>query len=470
MCNFCAIFQMVFVSLQSNRNINNLIIMATTKYIIGKRGGDRPELTIRLTVNNLLRVQTKVPGVLVYRQYWSDPKQCNDLSRKFIKPWEQEEMTNINKTLSGLSSEVIAKAAATSKDEITKPWLDAVIDKYLHPAKFAPKEEKPLTLMDIVSTFVEDAEQGKVLNDGERLKTGTVKTYRQVYNYLVKFATSEKRKDYETDELTAIWYDRFVSFLYSQGMNKNSVGKEIKCLKTILNKRIPHTQRAACELVERGKCKVLKEDVNNVFLDEDQLKVRAVHPFTGGLEKVRDLFLVLAWTGQRYSDLEQLTAKNIHTTEDGKHRYFKVRQTKTDAVVLVPIVPELEAVLTKYNDCPPKPISNQKFNDTIKEVCKAIANTEAGKAAGFADNVELERTLNAEKQITVKPFYECVTSHTGRRSYATNGYRRDVPLPLLMSVTGHTSESMFFKYIKENPEQGRERMLNNYFRLIDSKS
>ena len=444
--------------------------MARTKYIIGKRGGDRPEVTLKLTINSTLRVQSKVPGVLVYRAYWSDPKQCNDLSRKFIKPWEKEEMANINTTLSGLQSEVLAKAAATSKDEITKPWLDEVIDKYLHPAKFAPKVEKPLTLMDIVSTFVEDAEQGKVLNDGERLKAGTVKTYRQVFNYLGKFAASERRKDYETDELTAIWYDRFVSFLYGQGMNKNSVGKQVKCLKTILNKRIPHAQRAACELVERGKCKVLKEDVNNVFLSEEQLKVLAAHPFTGGLEKVRDLFLILAWTGQRYSDLEQLTANNIHTTEDGKHRYFKVRQTKTDAVVFVPIVPELEQVLSKYSDNPPAPISNQKFNDFIKEACKAVALTDAGKAAGFADDVEIERTINAEKQTTVKPFYECVTSHTGRRSYATNGFRRDVPLPLLMSVTGHVSEQMFFKYIKEDPEQGRERMLNNYFRLIDSKS
>jgi len=444
--------------------------MASVKYIMGKRGGDRPELTIKLTVNNLLRIQTKVPGVLVYRQYWSEAKQCNDLSRKFIKPWEKEEMTNINKTLSSLASEVLAQAAATNEDEITKTWLNGVIDKFLHPAKFAPKVEKPLTLMEIVRTFVEDAEQGKVLNDGEKLKAGTVKTYRQVFNYLGKFATSEKRKDYETDELTAIWYDRFVSFLYGQGMNKNSVGKQLKCLKTILNKRIPHAQRAACELVERGKCKVLKEDVNNVFLSEEQLKVLAAHPFTGGLEKVRDLFLVLAWTGQRYSDLEQLTEKNIRTTEDGKHRYFKVRQTKTDAVVFVPIVPELETVLAKYNDCPPKPISNQKFNDFIKEACKAVALTDAGKGAGFADDVEIERTLNAEKQTTVKPFYECVTSHTGRRSFATNGYRRDVPLPLLMSVTGHTSEAMFFKYIKEDPEQGRERMLNNYFRLLDTNS
>lgn len=444
--------------------------MATIKFITSKRGGDRPEAILRLEQNGTkrIRVQAKVPGVLVYRAYWSDAKQCNDTSRKFIKPWEKEEMADINKRLNDLKGEILTLATKTSEDEITKSWLAREIDKILHPNKYTTKEDKPLTLLEIVLQFVEDAEQGKVLNDGEKLKTGTVKTYRQVYNYLVKFATSEKRKDYETDELTALWYDRFVSFLYSQGMNKNSVGKEIKCLKTILNKRIPHAQRAACELVERGKCKVLKEDVNNVYLNEKQLKVLAAHPFTGSLERVRDLFLILAWSGQRYSDLDQLTAKNIHSTNDGKHRYFKVRQTKTDAVVFVPIMPELEQVLAKYNDNPPAPISNQKFNDFIKEACKAVALADAGKAAGFGDDVEMERTINAVKQVEVKKFWECVTSHTGRRSFATNGYRRDMPLPLLMSVTGHTSEAMFFKYIKEDPEQGRERMLNNYFKLLDT--
>lgn len=444
--------------------------MATYTYIKGATGGERRKISLKVVISNKKKIRATIPGILVYDSKWDDEAEEHKCASKFIPAKDKGEMTHIDSVLSGLKKKIRELVEASNSDDVTKDWLVRQIDIYLHPEKYAPQEQKPLSLFDIVFQFVEDAEQGKVLNDGERLKAGTVKTYRQVFNYLKKFATSEKRKDYETDELTAIWYDRFVSFLYGLGMNKNSVGKEIKCLKTILNKRIPHAQRAACELVERGKCKVLKEDVNNVYLNEKQLKVLAAHPFTGSLERVRDLFLILAWTGQRYSDLEQLTAKNIYSTDDGKHRYFKVRQTKTDAVVFVPIVPELDTVLAKYNDCPPAPISNQKFNDFIKEACKAVALTDAGKDAGFADNVEIERTLNAEKQSTVKPFFECVTSHTGRRSFATNGYRRDVPLPLLMSVTGHTSEAMFFKYIKEDPEQGRERMLNNYFRLIDSKS
>ncbi len=444
--------------------------MASYTYIKGATGGNRRKISLKVVIGNLKKIRATIPGILVYNDKWDDKAEEHKCTSKFIPIKDKGEMMHIDSTLSGLKTRIRELVEASSNiKEITKPWLMEQINVYLFPEKYASKEDKPLTLFEIVLPFVKDAEEGKVLNKGERLKAGTVKTYRQVYNYLVKFAQSEKRKDYSTDDLTACWYDRFVSFLYREGMNKNSAGKEIKCLKTILNKRIPHRQRAACEFIVRGKCEVLREDVNNVYLSETQLSVMAAHPFTGSLENVRDLFLLLAWSGQRYSDLEQLTAENIYFSEDGKHRYFKVRQTKTDAVVLVPIVPELEAVLTKYNDCPPKPISNQKFNDAIKEVCKAIADTEAGKAAGFADNVELERTYNAEKQRTKKPFYECVTSHTGRRSFATNGYRRDIPLPLLMSITGHTSESMFFKYIKEDPEQGRERMLNNYFRLLDSK-
>jgi len=440
--------------------------MATVRYVITDKDkkNDRPKISLRVRIDDYNKVQSPVPGVRVIREHWSQKKQKH-FYRVDFPPIYKDEMDEINEKLSNLKTAIETAIAATHREDWTREWLDQAIDKALNPTKY---NEKPLTLMEIVAAFVDDAEQGKVLNDGERLKAGTVKTYRQVFNYLTKFTQSKKRKDYETNELTALWYDRFVSFLYGQGMNKNSVGKQVKCLKTILNKRIPHAQRAACELVERGKCKVLKEDVNNVYLNEEQLEVLAAHPFTGGLERVRDLFLILAWTGQRYSDLGQLTAKNIHVTQGGKHRYFKVRQTKTDVVVFVPIVPELEQVLTKYNDNPPAPISNQKFNDLIKEACKAVALTDAGKAAGFTDDVEIERTINAKKQTTVKPFYECVTSHTGRRSYATNGFRRDVPLPLLMSVTGHTSEAMFFKYIKEDPEQGRERMLNNYFRLLDT--
>ncbi|WP_156424163.1 hypothetical protein [Myroides odoratus] len=42
--------------------------------------------------------------------------------------------------------------------------------------------------------------------------------------------------------------------------------------------------------------------------------------------------------------------------------------------------------------------------------------------------------------------HELVTSHIGRRSFATNNYGK-IPTVFLMNMTGHSTEQMFLKYI-----------------------
>lgn len=46
------------------------------------------------------------------------------------------------------------------------------------------------------------------------------------------------------------------------------------------------------------------------------------------------------------------------------------------------------------------------------------------------------------------PKYELVTSHTARRSFATNLYRRGIPSTQLMLLTGHKTEDAFLRYIR----------------------
>lgn len=57
--------------------------------------------------------------------------------------------------------------------------------------------------------------------------------------------------------------------------------------------------------------------------------------------------------------------------------------------------------------------------------------------------------------------WEFLTSHIGRRSFATNFYGK-IPTPLLMEATGHSTEQMFLQYI--NPvDKDRILSLSNYF-------
>lgn len=59
----------------------------------------------------------------------------------------------------------------------------------------------------------------------------------------------------------------------------------------------------------------------------------------------------------------------------------------------------------------------------------------------------------------MKPKYSLVTVHTARRSFATNLYKTGaVTVRDIMAVTGHKSESAFYKYIRITPEESADRL------------
>ncbi|BDW92732.1 hypothetical protein MACH07_15640 [Flagellimonas marinaquae] len=61
------------------------------------------------------------------------------------------------------------------------------------------------------------------------------------------------------------------------------------------------------------------------------------------------------------------------------------------------------------------------------------------------------------------PKYELVTTHTARRSFATNLYLADVPSISIMKITGHKTERSFLHYIKISQEQNADKLLNHPF-------
>lgn len=435
--------------------------MASIKYILGKRGGDRPEVILRLTISNALKVQTKVPGVLVYRQYWSESKQCNDTTRKFAKPWEVEEMAEVNKTLAALAAEVLSLATATPEEYITKEWLAAEVDKVLHPDKYKTKEAAPQTLMQAVNSFIEGSRTRIVQHTGKPIGKATQFQYLQMQKHLAAYLRRHKQADLDLAEVDKGFYDSFVAYLYEQGFKLNTIGKHIKNIKAAIN-ALPLAQRASCEFVEPKKCVKLAEEVDNIYLTEAELETIAALPIaTPYLDRVRDQFILLAWTGCRYSDLGKLNKDNIVTMNG--HEYFKIEQQKTGAKPTIPILPASRAVLEKYNYNVPRPMANQKFNEFIKEVAKL---------AGLTDEVTITRTEMAdapsrgrrtkrEAQRVAQRYekWQCVSAHTARRSFATNMYKRGFPTLMIMKITGHQTEKAFLTYIKVTEDENAERMM-----------
>jgi integrase len=88
---------------------------------------------------------------------------------------------------------------------------------------------------------------------------------------------------------------------------------------------------------------------------------------------------------------------------------------------------------------------------------------DALKEAGFEELGRLSTNL-------LLPLYDCVSSHTARRSFATNYFLQGFPTIHLMKITGHKSEKNFLKYIRvsklDSAKQLSAHMKKNWSAMV----
>ena len=120
----------------------------------------------------------------------------------------------------------------------------------------------------------------------------------------------------------------------------------------------------------------------------------------------------------------------------------------------IPLHSKIMEILKKHEGNFPRKISDQKYNEHIKKVCeKAKINT---PIHGILFDPDKKEKIEDDY-----PKWKFVSSHIGRRSFASNNYGK-IPTSFLMYITGHTTEAMFLTYIgKSNKDIAME--LTNYF-------
>lgn len=169
------------------------------------------------------------------------------------------------------------------------------------------------------------------------------------------------------------------------------------------------------------------------------------------LDNVRDNLIISVWTGLRVSDFLRLKIKNIQGNN------IEIQSTqKTGIGVVIPIHPMVKQVLEKRNGNLPKTLSDQKYNNYIKEVAKLAGLNEV--IYGSKSQVLLDDNNDPLKDENGKNIirkvhgnytkHELVTSHIGRRSFATNLFGK-VPNSVIMATGGWKSEMMMLRYIKK---------------------
>ena len=160
------------------------------------------------------------------------------------------------------------------------------------------------------------------------------------------------------------------------------------------------------------------------------------------LNEAKDIFVVGCLTGQRVSDYKRVNEKMIRTLSDG-NEYLYLQQEKTDKWIYIPLDIRVRAILQKYGGRLPH-IYDQDLNERIKVI---------GRLLGWRENAGIRERHGQMEVPTQKKFYECIKTHTARRTFATNAYKRKISLASIMVITGHSSERMLKKYLKLDNEE-----------------
>ena len=162
------------------------------------------------------------------------------------------------------------------------------------------------------------------------------------------------------------------------------------------------------------------------------------------LSNVRDWVIIGCETGLRISDFGSLEGIEL-----AKEVIVALKQQKTGGASLIPISDRLKRVYQKRNGLPPQ-ISDAKFNKYVKEVCEI---------AGFDTVMYGSKSVNIGKDSNGKNMFrkvhaqykkfELITSHTCRRSFATNKYLEGkMNIETIMLITGQDTKEVFFNYVQ----------------------
>lgn len=282
------------------------------------------------------------------------------------------------------------------------------------------------------------------------VKEGTLKEYRTVFKGLEDF---EKHKGTKLIlwEMDGKFLDQFEVFLSrkkntndgdKEGLLNDTIHKYISTLKVFLKWCNDNDYLVHPDVFKTQKTNFKKKAYNEIIaLSESEIQKLMNHDLSDrpSLERVRDLFCLLCYTGQRFEDLINFDPKDI------KNNAWDFISVKVKKRVIVPFegyIAPAKDILERIGYSVPK-ISNQKFNEYIKTV---------GKLAGMDEIIKITRYSGKQKLVIEKRKYDFLSSHVGRRSMVTNLLSRNVPITLVQKLTAHSDIRTLMKYESANTD------------------
>jgi integrase len=403
--------------------------MATIKFLLrGKK--DPAKITVRLVAGRekIFRAKT---GYKIDPEKWSTetnlPKKSNDIELKNLKTDLQKLATTIETNLN---------TATENGIDISGDWLQQQIDKKQGKVKTTDVDR----LTNCIQAYIDYLPRKKQRNNKRGATIGTIKKHKSLKVKIENFEAYRKKKILVKDVGLKFTEELEKYFYEVDRLNPNTVGNYLRFMKTVCTwasneKGIPaHPQL--------NRIKSYSDEATKVFLTPDELELIENKTYEReALENAKDWLIIGCYIGQRVSDLLPLTEENIKVRNGLE--LLELTQKKTGKRVAIPLHPKVKETLNRNNGKFPYKISDQRFNEYIKDVCQLAGINEPTEGGKMVTN---KITKMTRKQNGTFPKYELVSSHICRRSFASNFYG-EIPTPLLINITAHGTEKQFLEYI-----------------------
>jgi integrase/recombinase XerD len=254
-------------------------------------------------------------------------------------------------------------------------------------------------------------------------------TYKNITSSIKKMKEYQPRLSFS--EITPEWLTEFARHLKTKvGNDQNTVYSMMKNLKALINTAIRY------KIIDSSpfdQYQTKKVQTDRVYLTRDELKIlwNLYNSNKLSVDKNTNLrhFLFMCFTGLRISDFKRLTKYSVH---DGT-LVFAAEKTKREKRIMIKVpLTEHALQLIKDENSPNQnlfnPISEQKFNKYIKDIC-------------------LQKKIKKD-----------VSLHAARHTFATIFIEQTNDVVSLQKLLGHSRITDTMIYVHMSDESVRESM------------
>ena len=367
-----------------------------------------------------LRVRT---NLIVQTNKW-------DSDKGWVKNARTSELKELVVSLSELKYRIEESYLQAERTRVTvdKEWLTNLIN----PIQETKNEnDLPLTLVEYFDYYIKVKESTAAKESVKKWSSvrqkiiAFQKSSRSVV--LLKEVNEQFRIDFEDfckkkQKLSANYFERVLSFIKTickhAGQNNIDISPQL------------HGLRAK------------KEAVHKIYLTREEIELlhKSKMP-NDDLENSKDWLVISCNTAQRVSDFMNFKKTDMVDIVNGSNRIqaIKITQQKTGKLLEIPLFKMVREILDKRGGEFPEAISDQRYNTNIKKICQLVGIDEV--VFGSKMDKKTKRLVTG-----YFPKYELVSSHVGRRSFASCQYGH-LPNTHIMAYTGHSTEKQLLAYI-----------------------